>query len=132
MDRIVGEYLQLTSALPHSNMAPEGLHSTRLSDYETPINIQATVMVGTPIKLLNAVKQQQIDVSAVDVIILHNAQSLAKARTESASILELHSTVVSHKHSPPQVVAFTDTEGLVPVTELVSGITPTAEVITAQ
>jgi|UniRef100_A0A7S4LDS9 superfamily II DNA/RNA helicase len=138
VDCIVAEYLRFTQALPRYNMAPEGLHSTRLTDYDTPVNTSASVIVGTPHKLANSILKPDsttpIDVSLVDVLILQGLGTVCKnlVRPECKDenfISHVYHAIVNAKKQAPQVVAFSKDFSADAVQSIVVGVVPDIEVL---
>ena len=107
VDQVVADYMSLTTFLPGSGIAPEGIHSSRLSNYATPINYQAPVVVGTTAKLARSIQSGQLDVSAVDAVIIVRGERIANGR-ERRSAGEVYHVVSSIKGVAPQLVVFAD------------------------
>jgi hypothetical protein len=130
VDRIVGEYLRFVHALPETGLTAEGLHSQRLSGYETPFNCNASVIVATPQKLANILLsrdknvQLPLDLSAVDVVVLYKLTNAAELR----EVGEIHQNIVATRGAV-QVVAFLTPTS--PMADQLSALCPNAPVMPA-
>uniref|UniRef100_A0A7S1IPH2 RNA helicase n=1 Tax=Eutreptiella gymnastica TaxID=73025 RepID=A0A7S1IPH2_9EUGL len=130
VDEIVAEYLSLTSALPSFGIVPEGLHSSRTTEYTTPVNYQASVIIGTTMKFARDVEAGQIDVSSVDAVIIPHGERIAAITGPGRnSPRDIYNMVRDIKGHAPQLLAFSEPAKIPSVEPLVRGISPGVTVV---
>jgi hypothetical protein len=115
VDRIVAAYIHYSTGLP--GIAPEGIHRARLTQYTTPVNTRATVVVCTGAKLASAMRNKhssalnnsisQIDFSDVDAMILYNCRVDHPHSDEYKAVVYIHNAITKLCGQSPQVIAFT-------------------------
>lgn len=129
VDRVVGEYLRFAT---EEGFAVEGLHSKRLTGYETPFNDRANIIVGTPNKLGNVLQGRDktlsvtLDLSGVEVLVLYKLNNKADLR-EADAVLE---AITAAHGGRPQVLAFVPKTSEALAQPIVDQFCPGAEIIT--
>uniref|UniRef100_A0A7S1NAJ7 RNA helicase n=1 Tax=Eutreptiella gymnastica TaxID=73025 RepID=A0A7S1NAJ7_9EUGL len=132
VDQIVADYLNVTTLLPASfAIAPEGIHSSRLTDYATPINYHASVIVGTTVKLAKSIEKGELDVSAVDTVVIVRGERIASVRSgpERDCAREVYNAVTRFKGVAPQLAVFTEVAQMPVVVPFANEISPGAKAV---
>uniref|UniRef100_A0A7S1IBZ2 Uncharacterized protein n=1 Tax=Eutreptiella gymnastica TaxID=73025 RepID=A0A7S1IBZ2_9EUGL len=131
VDQIVTEYMNIAALLPGFNIAPEGIHGSRLTDYATPINYHASVIVGTTVKLAKSIEKGELDVSAVDTVVIVRGERIASVRSgpERDCAREVYNAVTRFKGVAPQLAVFTEVAQMPVVVPFANEISPGAKAV---